>query len=242
VNTAIPKAPDLRGALRTHGSLVRSIAHRIRARTPDNVEFDDLMQAGMIGLNEAVQRFDDRRSCGFGTYASRRIEGAMLDTLRADDRVSRQTRARLRQVKQAVQKLEHQLGRVPRAKEVADALGWTLSVFHALMAEGGAGQLRSLDDSPESAGDELDEDAVRGADQAAPTTDPLHSLQWRQRCEALVRAIAALEPRHRQVLELIYDADRSLADIGRELGVTESRICQIHSKAVQQLQRRLQAW
>ena len=106
-----------------HRALVRRLASRMLARLPANVTMAELEQAGLIGLNEAFARFDHGRGASFETYASRRIEGAMLDALRATDTLSRDSRSRLRQVQQAVQRLEHELHRPPRAKEVANELG-----------------------------------------------------------------------------------------------------------------------
>ena len=103
-----------------HKALVRRIASRMRARLPASVTMEELEQAGLIGLNDAFARFEEGRGASFETYAARRIEGAMLDALRASDTLSRDTRARLRQVHGVVQRLEHRLHRTPRAKEVAN--------------------------------------------------------------------------------------------------------------------------
>ena len=238
MNTAVNEAPDLLAALRTHGSLVRSIAHRIRARAPGNVEFGDLMQAGQIGLNEAMQRFYGRRSCSFGTYASGRIEGAMLEMLRADDSVSRRTRSRLRQVKQAVQKLEHGwVARRGRGKGTLERASIRPKVQVRLPSRSAGCSAPSM-----PSWDRLVQVGYAPGTCAAPpsqTRPPILAFA------AVARGLLGPSPthglatRHRQVLELIYDADRSITGIGLELGLRESRVCQIHSNAVRQLQCRL---
>ena len=164
--------------LLAHRPLVSRIARRISARMPANVEIDDLMQAGMMGLDDALKRFDEARGASFDTYAGRRIEGAMLDTLRAGDEVSRDTRAKLRQTRSAVQGLEHRLGRTPRAKEVANELGWSLQQFHDCMVAGGAAGARLGDAELDSIDDDFDDEHLSSIDDHA---DPLHQLQLQQR-------------------------------------------------------------
>lgn len=229
--------------LLAHKALVKRIAGRLRARLPANVEMDELEQAGLIGLNEALQRFENDRGSSFETYAARRIEGAMLDALRANDTLSRDARARLRDVRNAVQRLEHALGRTPRAKEVANELGWPLEKFHAVMVEAGAAGVRSgeeaLDAADEFGSAELSEETHGAIDEHA---DPLRSLQQRQRHAALNAAFDALEEAERFVMEAIYDRGISLRDIGQHLGVSESRVSQMSAEIVAKLRRRLRDW
>lgn len=167
----------------------------------------------------------------------------MLDTLRADDTVSRDSRSRLREVRGAVQHLEHRLGRAPRAKEVANELNWTLEKFHSTMVDAGAGGRRSQDVDLEHPDDppyyETD-----GADQHiriddASATDPAHALQRRQRHAVLSAAFDALEEAERYVMESIYDKDLALRTIGDTLGVSDARVSQIRSEIVAKLKRRL---
>lgn len=229
--------------LLAHKALVKRIAGRLRARLPANVEMDELEQAGLIGLNEALQRFENDRGSSFETYAARRIEGAMLDALRANDTLSRDARARLRDVRNAVQRLEHALGRAPRAKEVANELDWPLEKFHAVMVEAGAAGVRSgeeaLDAADEFGSAEPSEEVHGTIDEHA---DPLRSLQQRQRHAALNAAFDALEEAERFVMEAIYDRGVSLRDIGQHLGVSESRVSQMSAEIVAKLRRRLRDW
>jgi RNA polymerase sigma factor for flagellar operon FliA len=229
-----------------HKPLVRRIAGKLRSRLPANVEMDELMQAGLIGLNEALTRFEEGRGSNFETYAARRIEGAMLDALRATDTLSRDARARLREVRTAVQKLEHRLGRSPRAKEVANELGWSLDKFHDCMVEAGAGAMRAGDVELEHAEDGFfgshgasdDEEHVTVDEHA----DPLRALQQRQRHAALNAAFDALEEVERFVMESIYDRDMGLREIGETLGVSESRVSQMSAEIVAKLRKRLREW
>ena len=223
--------------LQAHQPLVRRIAGRLRSRLPDHVDMDELLQAGLIGLDDAITRYADDRGASFETYAARRIEGAMLDALRSQDSLSRDARGRQRQIRAAVQRLEHALGRAPRAGEVADALGWTLAALHRSLAEAGAGGLRegdaALDDAEDGAGAG---DAPESLDE---TADPLGQLQRQQRRLALHRAFDALEVRERAIMEMIYDRDLTLQQVGSELGVSTARAWQLHEAIVGKLRQRL---
>jgi RNA polymerase sigma factor for flagellar operon FliA len=229
--------------LLAHKALVRRIAGRLRARLPPNVNMDELEQAGLIGLNEALSRFEGGRGSSFETYAARRIEGAMLDALRASDTMSRDTRSRLREVRNAVQQLEHRLGRAPRAKEVANELDWPLEKFHQCMVDAGAAGVRAgdeaLDVADEFGASHDDDEQHMAVDEHA---DPLRSLQQRQRHAALNAAFDALEEAERFVMEAIYDRGASLRDIGQTLGVSESRVSQMSAEIVAKLRRRLREW
>jgi RNA polymerase sigma factor for flagellar operon FliA len=230
--------------LAAHRPLVKQIARRIRARLPPNVGIDELEQAGLMGLHQALERFEEGRGSSFESYAARRIEGSMLDALRELDTLSRDTRSRLREVRAAVQKLEHVLGRPPRAKEVANELDWTLDQFHRCMVDAGAGDVRTGDEELENREDDSaiwsDEDSLHAAvDEHA---DPLHSLQQRQRHAALNAAFDALEEAERYVMESIYKHGLTLRDIGETLGVSESRVSKMASGIVAKLRIRLRDW
>lgn len=229
--------------LKAHQPLVRRVASRLRHKLPAHIEMDDLLQSGMMGLDDALTRYTLMEGASFETYASRRIEGAMLDALRQIDDLPRQARARHRRVRAAVQRLEHLLGRAPRAQEVADELGWSLAEFHDCMAEAGAGALRA--DDPEGcladvAVDACADDAPGGAFDVE--ADPLAAVQRRQRYVALTRAFDLLEEQERLVMELIYERDTPLREVGATLGVSSSRVCQIHERIVTKLRRRLRDW
>jgi len=230
--------------LAVHKQLVRQIARRIRARLPANVGLDELEQAGLVGLNDALSRFEEGRGSSFESYAARRIEGSMLDALRAMDTLPRGTRSRLRDIREAVRRLEHGLGRTPRAKEVANELGWSLDEFHRCMVEAGAGGVRTGEIELENVEDDSsiwagDDDEVDTIDEHA---DPMRALQQRQRHAALNAAFDALEEAERFVMESIYKHGTSLRDIGETLGVSESRVSRMSAEIVAKLRLRLRDW
>lgn len=231
-------APDRSAALREHAPLVRQAAFRLRQRLPAGADMDELMQAGLIGLNEALERYRAELGASFGTYAARRIEGAMLDALRARDELSRDVRARQREIRAAVQALEHRLLRAPRAQEVAQALGWSLAKFHRHMVEAGAAPMRA-GDAPLS--DEPD-DEPPWAEPVDEDADPQAHLQRRQRHTALNAAFDALEGRERLMMEMIYERGLDHCDAAAMLGVTPSRVSQMHAAVVDKLRRRLRDW
>lgn len=235
-------ATDRSAQLKAHQPLVRRVASRLRAKLPSHVDMDELFQSGMMGLDHALSRYQASGGATFETYAARRIEGAMLDGLRQLDEMPREARTRHRLVRQAVQKLEHFLGRAPRAQEVANELDWSLSRFHDCMAEVGVGALRGGD-----ADSTLEDLAAPEADAHDPdpldeSADPLHAVQQRQRHAALHRAFDMLEARERMVMEMIYEQDASLREVGQALGVSAPRACQIHEEIVTKLRRRLRDW
>jgi len=245
-DSANSRTPCQRSAdLAAHTPLVKQIARRIRARLPPNVGLDELEQAGLMGLNQALTRFEEGRGSSFESYAARRIEGSMLDALRELDTLSRDTRARLREVRQAVQLLEHRLGRPPRAMEVANELHWSLDDFHRCMVDAGAGGVRTGDEELENHDDDSAIWGNAGVDEHATIdehADPLQALQQRQRHAALNAAFDALEEAERYVMESIYKNDLTLRDIGATLGVSESRVSRMASEIVAKLRLRLRDW
>lgn len=239
--TALDPACEHGARLLEHRPLVAEIARRLLGRLPAHVGMDDLMQAGMIGLHEAMCRFDQRQGASFGTYASRRIEGAMLDQLRAADTLPREARAQQRLIRSAVHRLEQKLGRPARAKEVADELGWPLAAFHRCMETVGAGTLRAGDRPLEALED--DSNAADGTDTNDFTVDehadPLRILQMRERLAALSRSIEQLSDREQYVMKMIFERGLRLDEVGVTLGVSASRICQIQQRAIAKLHMRL---
>lgn len=227
--------------LRAHVPLLRQVAGRLRQRLPPGADLDELMQVGLIGLDEALSRFDASRGASFDHYAARRIEGAMLDALRASDELSRDTRARQRQIRDAVQVLEHRLLRVPRAQEVAQALGWPLAKFHRCVIDAAASPLRLGDlpadlqggaDGGRSAGEPFD--GVADAD-----TGPEHVLQRLQRDAAVQAAFNALQGRDRLMMDLIYVHGLDHGTAAAALGVSPGRVSQMHTAVIQALRLRL---
>ena len=224
--------------LKQYSSLVRRLAHQMIAKLPANVELDDLIQVGMIGLSDALSRFDASQGVQFETFATQRIRGAMLDELRGSDWMSRGDRRQQRAIETAVHKLEQRLGRAPNEGEIADEMGLTLKQYQELLGKVRGTQLIYLEDM---SGDEGDDDYLdrHVADDEA---NPLGRLQDQRMREALVEAIKNLPEREQFVMSMYYEQDMNLKEIAAVLKVTESRVCQLHSQSIARLRTRLREW
>jgi RNA polymerase sigma factor for flagellar operon FliA len=224
--------------LRQYSPLVRRLAHQMIAKLPANVELDDLIQVGMIGLSDALSRFDAGQGVQFETFATQRIRGAMLDELRGSDWMSRGDRRQQRAIETAVHKLEQKLGRAPNESEISKEMGLTLKEYQELLGKVRGTQLIYLEDM---SGDEGDEDYLdrHVADEDA---NPLGRLQDQRMREALVEAIKNLPEREQYVMSMYYEHDMNLKEIAAVLGVTESRVCQLHSQSIARLRTRLREW
>jgi RNA polymerase sigma factor for flagellar operon FliA len=212
--------------------LVRFVASRVGAGVPGSVEHADLVSYGTIGLIEAVDRFDPARNIKFETYAVTRIRGAMLDEMRALDWVPRSVRARFRRLETAKSKLRADLLREPTHRELADELGCETRDLRRAAAV----SLVTLEEMVALGGGE-DGDHVTVLDTIEDDTaaDPGARVEFEETRRALVEALAALEEREQTMISQYYFAERTLAHIGRAFGVTESRVSQIHSKALRSL-------
>ena len=215
-----------RDRLEEHLPLVRRQALALQVRLPASVELDDLIQAGMIGLLDALNRYDAAHGASFATFASQRIRGAMLDELRSRDWVPRSVRRNTRMLDEAIRNLEQRLGRAPEDREIAAALGVDLGQYRQLLMDANGSQLVALDELAEEEGE-----ALSGEPQATPLAE---LLEGRRRSD-LVKAIERLPEREKLLLALYYQEDLNLKEIGAVLGVSESRVCQLHSQAVARL-------
>ena len=216
-----------------HAELVRRIAHHLAARLPPSVEVDDLIQAGMVGLIEAVRQFDHNAGASLETYASIRIRGAMIDEIRRGDWVPRSVHRKVREAAEATRRIEQREGRAASANEVAEALGISLDEYGRLMEGAIRGHLFSLEEDAELHGD------ARVAAHAPAPQAGLESAEFQQE---LVRAIEGLPERERLILSLYYEQELNLREIGAVLGITESRVCQVHGQAMVRLRARLKDW
>lgn len=214
-----------------HAELVRRIAHHLAARLPSSVEVDDLVQAGMLGLIEAARNFDSEQGASFETYASIRIRGAMIDEIRRGDWTPRSVHRKNRQAAEATRAIEQSTGRPATAAEVAHALGLTPEEYNHLLEDSVSGQVLSLDSHIEDHG----EPNVA----AGPGYSPERRLQAAEFRVALGGAIGQLPEREQLVLSLYYEQELNLREIGAVLGVSESRVCQIHGQAMLRLRARL---
>lgn len=229
---------DNHAMLQQYSPLVRRLAHQMIAKLPANVEIDDLIQVGMIGLNDALSRFDTSQGVQFETFATQRIRGAMLDELRGADWMSRGNRKQQRSIEAAVHRLEQKLGRAPLESEIAQEMGISLADYQELLNKVRGTQLVYLEDM---SGDEGDHDYLdrHVADKEA---DPLSQLNDRRLREALVAAIKTLPEREQYVMSMYYEQDMNLKEIAAVLGVTESRVCQLHSQSIARLRVKLREW
>ena len=224
--------------LKQYSPLVRRLAHQMIAKLPANVEIDDLIQVGMMGLNDALSRFDAGQGVQFETFATQRIRGAMLDELRGSDWMSRSDRRHQRLIEAAVHKLEHKLGRAPSEAEIATEMGMKLAEYQDLLSKVRGTQLVYLEDM---SGDEGDEDFL-DRHMVDVEANPLGRLSDRKMREALVAAIENLPEREQYVMSMYYEHDMNLKEIAAVLGVTESRVCQLHSQSIARLRTRLRDW
>jgi RNA polymerase sigma factor FliA len=226
--------------LKQHQPMVRRMALQMLAKLPASVELDDLIQAGMIGLLDASTRYQDNRGAQFETFASQRIRGAMLDELRASDWGSRNLRQQARKVEQAIQSLEHRLGRPATEGEIAKELKMDLDDYQSLLQEIQGCQLLYVEDfaqEGESDNPWLDRQARGGRPSA--DDDPLAQLLEAGFRHELVDAITALPERDQLLLNLYYEEELNLREIGAILEVTQSRVCQLHSQAISRLRAKL---
>ena len=226
--------------LAQYSPLVRRLAHQMIAKLPANVEVSDLIQVGMMGLNDALGRFDANQGVQFETFATQRIRGAMLDELRGADWMSRGSRRQQREIEAAVHRLEHCLGRAPLESEIAAEMGLSLSGYQELLGKVRGTQLLYLEDMAGSAG-EGDEDFL-DRHISDVEANPMARLQDRRMREALVGAIEALPEREQYVMSMYYEHDMNLKEIAAVLGVTESRVCQLHSQSIARLRAKLRDW
>lgn len=228
---------DRDAQLRKYSPLVHRLAHHMMGKLPASVEVDDLIQVGMIGLTEALARFEPSQGVQFETFASQRIRGAMLDELRESDWLSRGSRKMQKDIEQAVRKLEQRLHRPPKESEIAAELKMPLEEYQHMLARVRGAQLVYLEDIS-GKGDDEDHflDRYLPTDGAA---DPSSLLGDQRMRSALVDAIQKLPEREQHVMSMYYEHDMNLKEIAAVLGVTESRICQLHSQSIARLRARL---
>ena len=228
---------DKNHLLTEHMPLVKRLAHHMKAKLPPSVEVDDLVQAGMIGLLDAINRYEDNHGAQFETYAVLRVRGAMLDELRNSDWLPRSMRQNMRKIEDAMNTLQQSLGHPPTESEVAKLLKMTLAEYQEMLSDGGGHQLVYYEDfhDAESGDSFLDR---HFADEAG---DPLNALLDGDFRQAVIDAIEALPPREKILMGLYYEEELNLKEIGAVMGVSESRVSQLHTPAVARLRATLRA-
>lgn len=229
---------DRNALIRQYQPLVHRLAHHMMAKLPASVEVDDLIQVGLIGLSEALSRYETGQGAQFETFASQRIRGAMLDELRENDWMSRGSRKNQKDIEQALRRLEHQLGRSPIESEIAAELGLSLSDYQSLLGKVRGTQLIYLEDMGRSS---EDDDGFLDRHVADNDADPLNLLGDQRLRQALVAAIKTLPEREQFVMSMYYEQDMNLKEIAAVLNITESRVCQLHSQSVARLRAKMRA-
>lgn len=214
-----------------YAALVKRIARQVHSRLPPSVQLDDLIQAGLIGLMEAARLYDPSQGASFETYAAIRVRGAVLDELRRNDWGPRSLSRRVRRLAEAARAIEGREGRAATSREIADTLGLTLDEYHQWVLDASTQNFFGLD-NPE----ELDGVPDTGSDST------YREVENDRRRRFLVKAIGTLSEREQLVLSLYYDKGMTLKEIGATLGVSESRVCQIHGEAAVRLKARMESW
>lgn len=224
---------DKEQCLKEYAPLVKRIAHHLKAKLPGSVEVDDIIQAGMMGLLEAAGRYDELRGAQFETYAAQRIRGAMLDELRQADWMPRNLRRDMRRIETAINRLQQRMGQPPSESDIAQELDMSLTDYQQMLFDARGAQLVYYEDFHH----EDDEDFFDRYDFDSDK-DPLELLRDERFRGALIKAIEDLPERERMLMGMHYEQDMNLREIGEVMGVSESRVCQLHGQAVA----RLRSW
>jgi RNA polymerase sigma factor FliA len=222
----------------TYAPLVKYVAGRLGSGLPAHVEEGDLVSYGLLGLIGAIERYDPDRDVKFETYAIARIKGSIIDELRALDWVPRSVRARARDIERAVAELESKLGRAPNDDEIASKLGLTEDELEDSLTEISRSSIAALDElwTVSAGGDQI---ALIDTIEDTQGPEPQSALAQTELREAMADAIARLPEREKLVVTLYYYEELTLREIGEVLGVTESRVSQLHTKAILRLKARL---
>lgn len=217
-----------------HAVLVKRIASHLAARLPETVEIDDLVQVGLMALLEAARNYSESRGAKFETFASIRIRGAMLDEVRNQNWAPRSYFRKRRELSHAIRSVENRVGRPAESREVADELGVSIDEYNKLLTDTSAGPLFSLDDESEH--------SARRQPEGNTDMDPRINLESEEFQDSIAECITRLPEREATVLALYYQEELHLREIGEVLGVTESRVCQIHRQALARLRAQLSDW
>ncbi len=229
---------DRNAMIKQYQPLVRRLAHHMMAKLPANVQVDDLIQVGLLGLSDALTRYEAAQGVQFETFATQRIRGAMLDELRGNDWMSRGSRKSQKEIEQAMRRLEHTLGRSPIESEIAAELNMSLADYQTLLGKVRGTQLVYIEDMARG---QDDEDSFLDRHVADETADPLSMLRDQRIRQALVQAIKNLPEREQFIMSMYYEQDMNLKEIAAVLEVTESRVCQLHSQSIARLRAKMRS-
>lgn len=218
-----------------HAPLVKRIAYHLLSKLPDSVQVDDLIQAGMLGLLEAIKNYDASQGASFDTYAGIRIRGAMLDEVRRSDWTPRSVHKKSRMVSDAIRTIENRTGREARDVDVAEYLNISVDEYNHILQDSSSCRVFSVEELAQDGDGYLDE----ALDHEEEPAEGLSKDSFQQ---ALAKAIMSLPERERLVISLYYDEELNLREIGEILNISESRVSQISSQAVLRLRSRLADW
>lgn len=233
------KDPQIRDFfVKQYAPLVKYVAGKVAIGMPHNVEFDDLVGFGVFGLFDAIEKFDPDKHVKFKTYAVTRIRGAIFDELRAIDWVPRSVRQKSRELEETIRVLESQLGRVASDHEIAKAMNINLEEFQKLVLKISGTSILSLNDVWNT-GDDNDKISIVDSIEAPSSLNPDTIVEKEEIKRVIIDAIQELPEKEKKVLVLYYYEDLTLKEIGEVLGVTESRISQLHTKAIMRLRTKL---
>lgn len=232
------RSPNYEQLIEDYGVLVKRIAHHLLARLPDSVQVEDLIQSGMIGLFEAAANYDQSKGASFETYAGIRIRGSMLDEIRKGDWIPRSVHRNSRRISDAIHTVEMREGRDAQDHEVAQALGVSLDDYYSLLKDTQGSRLFSFEELVDNSPSDHHESRPDATEGMAPHA----GHQSGQMNDQLVDAMKALPEREQIVLSLYYEEELNLKEIGAVLGVSESRVSQIHSQATLRLRSKMRDW
>lgn len=221
--------------LQEHIQLIKKLAHQLKAKLPANIEIDDLIQAGMIGLLDAMNRYENTQQAQFETYAAQRIKGAMLDELRSMDWLPRSVRQNMRKIEAAIHEVGQSTGRNPTEQEIANKLALPINEYQKLLADSNGHQLLYFEDFY----DDEDRDHFLDHFDVENDDDPLKELMNSDFRSVLAKAIESLPERENLVMGLYYEQELNLKEIGAVLEVSESRVSQLHSQAIARIRSKL---
>ena len=226
--------------IKEYAPMIKYVANRIAMRLPPHIEVDDLISVGVLGLIDAIEKFDPTRGAKFKTYAEFRVRGAILDELRSLDWVPRSVRQKAASLDNVCQKLQARFGRPPEDEEVAEEMGMTMDEFFNTLNETHSMPLLSLEDLGIS-NDESDQRNLLDCLAGKSDSDPHTQLRLTELKTVIAKAIDTLPEKERLMISLYYYEELTMKEIGEVLGITESRVSQIHSKAVFRLRSKLKA-
>ena len=225
--------------IQKYAPLIKFIAHKLAMRLPSHISIEDLISAGMVGLIDAISKYDSKKKVKFETYAEYRIRGAMLDELRSMDWVPRSVRKKASKIEKVIEKLEKEKGRSVGEEEIATALGVSLEEYYKLMKEVQGLSLIKINGLGKEESFPSDEEILHVLLDEEEENDPFYNISLKELKRILSEVLKELTPKEQLVISLYYYEELTLKEIGEVLGLTESRICQLHNHVLLKLRAKL---